>query len=454
MKSQTILPFKLDLDTDKNLTRFAGLPLVAETFRGLGLMEECNIRLDIKKRDRGLTSGEMVESLILMLAAGGECLKDLDIMRADMGLSRLIGYEFPAPGTAWKFLNRFNEQAALITDGVDDYVPEEGLSLYQLGLINRDLVRRVVDIRGSKVATLDIDAKIIKSRKQEAKWTYKGDKGYQPITAVWAELGLIVGDEFRDGNVRAGHGVKKFYETIKRRLPTTVEKIRVRSDSAAYEHKFISQLVEDGTEFTISADMSTQLRDCCKALPEEAWQPLDEDSRVVRMWAEVPFVPEVPKYRYYQKHDRYIAYRVVTKQGELFADGSQVKYFAIVTNMSWRGDRLIRWHWEKAGTIEHIHDVLCNELGAGVVPSKYFGMDAAYFRLNVICHNILQAMKLLALGTEYRYVRPKRLRFELLCLAGRIAESGRQIKLYLSTALVNCIELYHKARDRLAVMAV
>ena len=38
--------------------------------------------------------------------------------------------------------------------------------------------------------------------------------------------------------------------------------------------------------------------------------------------------------------------------------------------------RLIEWRREKAGTIAGVHDVLKNELAAGVMPSKYFGTNA------------------------------------------------------------------------------
>jgi hypothetical protein len=326
--------------------------------------------------------------------------------------------------------------------------------LLQLDLINRNLIRRVAKQRPQlQVATLDIDAKIIESHKREAKASYKGITGYQPLTGVWAELGMVIGDEFRDGNVRAAQGLKRFYQRLRRRLPEQVKRVRLRSDSAGYEHELIGQLVDDNVEFSISADMSGQLRATCEAVPPEDWKSLDEDSHVVRTWAEVVYVPDVPKYRQHQPPDRYVAYRVVKRQGELFADGSRVKYFAVVTNMDWRGDRLLHWHWEKAGTIEHAHDVLANELGAGVVPSKHFNIDTAYFRLNVLCHNLLQALKLVALGEDYHLLRPKRLRFLLLLLAGRVVGHARQMTLQVATAIGDTLALYHHARRRLSLLA-
>jgi len=42
---------------------------------------------------------------------------------------------------------------------------------------------------------------VIEAEKQEARWTYKKEKGYQPLLGFLFELGLALGDEFRDGNV-------------------------------------------------------------------------------------------------------------------------------------------------------------------------------------------------------------------------------------------------------------
>jgi hypothetical protein len=395
----------------------------------------------------------MVESFMLLLAGGGERLDDFEQMRADRGLAKLVGHGFPAPSTAWEFLRRFEQQQRPVDAAEGVFIPADGDGLQQLDLINRNLVRRVAGQKQTTTATLDIDAKIIESHKRAAKATYEGSTGYQPVLGVWAELGMVVGEEFRDGNVRAGQGLRRFYQRLRRRLPDQVRQVRLRSDSAGYEHELIGRLVEDGVEFTISADMSEQLRAACEAVVEEDWQPLSEDDHAVRTWAEVVYVPDVPKYRQQQPPDRYVAYRVVKRQGELFADGSRVKYFAVVTNMDWRGDRLLRWHWEKAGTIEHVHDVLANELGAGVVPSKHFHIDAAYFRLCVLCHNVLQALKLVALGWDYHQVRPKRLRFLLLSLAGRVLSHARQLTLRIATATSETLTLYHQARQRLGQLA-
>ena len=98
---------------------------------------------------------------------------------------------------------------------------------------------------------------------------------------------------------------------------------------------------------------------------------------------------------------RYVAIRIRPRQEEFFADGNREKHFAVLSNLwEWNAERLIQWHREKAGTIEAVHDVLKNEPAGGVMPSKYFGANAAWLRLAAIAHNVLTALKRIALPAE------------------------------------------------------
>ena len=85
--------------------------------------------------------------------------------------------------------------------------------------------------------------------------------------------------------------------------------------------------------------------------------------------------------------------------------------------------------------MELVHDVLKNELAAGILPCGRFGANAAWLRLAVITHNVLTALKRLALPAEYLSARPKRLRFLFLNLAGRVVHHARSIQLRVSAML-------------------
>ena len=94
----------------------------------------------------------------------------------------------------------------------------------------------------------------------------------------------------------------------------------------------------------------------------------------------------------------------------------------------------------KAGTIEGVHDVWKNELAAGVMPSKYFGANAAWLRMAVITYNVLTALKRLALPAELLTARPKRLRFPIFNTAGRLVHHARRMVLRLARTAGRLVE--------------
>ena len=89
----------------------------------------------------------------------------------------------------------------------------------------------------------------------------------------------------------------------------------------------------------------------------------------------------------------------------------------VVSNLwEMEGQALLEWQRGKAGHHpspgkDHI---LVGELAAGVLPSARHGANAAWLRLQVITHNLLQLLKKVALPKEYADAHPKRLRFAVL----------------------------------------
>lgn len=255
------------------------------------------------------------------------------------------------------------------------------------------------------------------------------------MLAVWAEMNVVLADEFRDGNVPAQMEPLNVARAAFAALPETVEARYFRGDSACHEHRLVNWLRNGEREegpggfigFAISARMSEGLHAAVVALPAEAWQAAGEDSEVIRECAEAPYVPSEKSERKGIEPLRSVAIRLRKKQGELFGDGRAVKHFAVVSNLwEWSVRRRLEWHREKAGTVEMVHGVLKNESGAGVLPCGRFGANAAGLRLAVLTHNVMTALKRLALPPELLQARPKRLRFLIVNTAGRLVHHARQ----------------------------
>jgi hypothetical protein len=462
--SPTESDFLFEIDPEpasESLTSWGGVPLLVRAFRSLGLPGSVQRNVRVKQRQRGYDEASVIESFVILNAVGGECLEDFDRLREDAGLAEMLGHEFASPEVARKFLYQFHadeliEQAQQQRPlGQITYIPGENEPLEGLAQVNRDLIaevgRRCPD---QKIATVDQDATIIESRKREALVTYQGERGYQPMLAVWAETDLLLADQFRDGNVPPMQEPLPVAKAAFAALPETVREFYYRGDAACHEHELLAWLRneqrEDGPRgcigFAISARMTEALRHAVEAVPEAEWQPYGPpDPEVFRDCAEVPFVPTEPYEHKDSEPLRYVAVRIRKRQGALFADGSAVKHFAVVTNLSeWSAAQLLQWHRQKAGTIEAVHHVLKNELAAGVLPCGRFGANAAWLRLAVLTHNVLTALKRLALPPELLAARPKRLRFLFFHTAGRLVHHARRIILRLA-AVAERLAVWHEA---------
>ena len=282
--SQGILPYKLETTADVPavMTAYAGLPLVLEALRTMrlgptyhALAKAIGMRFDVVRSH--------VESLVLLFAAGGECIDDLAHLRADPGLKALVGFELSSPTQAKTFLYRFHqaEDGRALTDEDDAElsmagracIRPEGPGLRALADLLDAVVERLQRHEQRTHATLDVDAVIVEAHERQALLAYEGTRGYQPQMALWAEHGAWVCDEFRNGNVPAAYAIKAYLQKAFGKLPGSVTTRRLRGDSALYDEAALTWADAAGIEFAVSADMSEALSAEVRSLPESAWKP-------------------------------------------------------------------------------------------------------------------------------------------------------------------------------------
>jgi hypothetical protein len=441
LAGQGLLPFGfVAANKPMELTAQAGLILVAETLMALGMEAVVTAELRLRKRRRGLSEYDKLQAIVLLLAAGGECVEDVRVLRQDAALWRLLGREVPSADALHEFLTLFHdEQEMSRRPQKGAFIPSENAALKALGVVNAELIHRAVSGSRPTLATLDLDATIIESHKRGALGHYKGGRGYQPTAVLWAEQDVALADQYRDGNVPAGMNTKEVAQRAFSALPTSVKQRRFRGDSACYDEKLLKWLCQQKIAFTVSADMSPELRAVCMSSTAH-WQLFEDRPHEVVSLSEVEFTPGIwPKNA---PALRYIALRFSGKQGRLFSDGKETKYLAVVSNRDeLSAAELIGWHWEKAGTIEHLHDVTKNDLAGRLPPSGRFGANAAWYRLNLLTYNVLTVLKRHALPERLRSARPKRLRFEVFTVPAVLRTHARQLTAQLGAPPLTVDEL-------------
>ncbi len=358
------LPFESEARLDPSrVPAHAGVPWVSELVRRVGAAQVVHDQVRVKQRQRGLTSAQWVETRIALWTAGGDRGQDLEPLRADAALAALLGYERPAATTRRDFWEAFHvDNPPLFRVGATAAIPEESAPLAGVGAANQRLLAAVQQQAPQQTATLDVEATILAAQKRTATVAYEETRGDQPVLVVWAEQDLIVHDEFRDAKVPAGCGTGRLLARAVAALPAGITQLFVRGDRALDEHEGQAWCEEQGIGSALSADLSPPLRAEITRLPETAGQPDSNEADAIREGAEVPYVPDDQDDRKDRPCvRRYLAIRVRTRQGELFADGNTVKHFAIATSRAGDGLTLLRWHREKAGTVDHAPHGLKNE---------------------------------------------------------------------------------------------
>lgn len=475
--AQGVLPFKYEEERkETGMTALAGLPVYLDLATVMRLGESIEKHLHIKQR--GWTDKQLLLSLIMLNLAGGDCVDDLEKLGGDDGFCRILRrieqkgmkrrqrrelerrwrkerkQSLPSQSAVFRFLSVFHdleqEKGRVVGKA---FIPAPNEHLQGLAKVNGDMVSFIQCQAPQRVATLDQDATLVETTKREAFYSYKGYKAYQPLNTWWAEQGLVLHTEFRDGNVPAGYEQLRVLKEALTLLPAGVEKVRLRSDTAGYQHELLKycEKGEDGRfgriEFAIGCDVTQEFKKAVLEVEEKDWQRIYKEFDGQRIktnqeWAEVCFIPAEIAYSKHAPVYRYLAIREV--MGSMSLPGMELpqqsfpfptlqmksqryKLFGLVTNMNWEGERLIHWHRERCGKSEEAHSVMKEDLAGGKLPSDDFGENAAWWWIMILAMNLNSAMKRLALGGSWVSKRMKAIRFSFINIPGRIVERSREL---------------------------
>ena len=409
MIRQTILPFKVEMTRDM-ITPHAGLALLGEFAVGLGLLQSVDRYLPKPGSGAGYSPSEYTFPLILMLNGGGRSLEDTRQIRVDEGIREILP------------LDRIPS-----SDAFGDWLRSMGANggLYGFEKVNKRLLKRGTKYDGIKLYTLDIDATGIEAEKQSAKMTYKGFKGYMPIVGHIAENGLVLGDEFREGNVAPATRNLAFIKYCVRQMPKGKRIKALRSDSAAYQADIINYCEQNRIQFAIGADLDEAVVEVIRTISNEDWAPYKNG-----------YIAEtVHSMNKTEKAFRLIVIRKAF-QGNLFAEEKMsVKYTVIATNRMESAEDVVKWYNQRGDCSENRIKELKIGFGMERMPCGQFEANAIFFRIGILAYNLFRLFILKTMATSWHRHQVQTIRWRLYQIAGKIVFHGGQVFLKVRRGL-------------------
>lgn len=411
--------------TARTVTSFAGLPLLSELAQHTGLTGDLDHIPGLWEREGRYRTSDYVLGLATTLIAGGEGLDDTRLLREDPGIKELVLPAVPAPNSLGDFLRRFDHRG-----------------IHRLGGVNARQVRRHLSGGRLKFLTLDVDSTLVESQKKEARKTYKGFEGYNPLLAWLAEPNLFLAGLFRPGNASPQSHILSLLKSC-RRLLAQGTKLRFRSDSAAYRLDVMEYCAKEDIEFSIGADLDPSVREAIEEIPEKKWRLVVNDKESFLL-AETIHAPGGANSRQPLPAFRLIVTKKLSGQLELFKD--PIKYRAIITNLPESlNDKQVLDHHNDRGCAEKAIGELKNGFGLDRLPCGQLLANAVFLQVCLIAYNLVQIFKQCALPRGWKKFGVKNLRFRLLCRAALVVSHARYLSLKLSESFP-FFEVFEQAR--------
>jgi hypothetical protein len=416
-------PVTVEVSADGvGLVSHAGTALVAQVADKVGLTSALSTRLAaVKQRRRGHDPGRVIRDLALMLVDGGECVSDLGAVREQDALFGAVASD----STAFRMVDRIASTPGLL-DAVRGAHARARARFWELD-------------GGPGRLTLDVDATLITvhSEKEQAAGNYKGGYGFHPLQVYLEETREALGGLLRPGN--AGSNTAEDHTLVIDRalaqIPTEyVEtlQILVRADSAGATHGLVDYCHDGGIRFSVGYELTEQVRQAILQIPEDAWVPALDQDGTARENGEVCEITDMVDLSAWPEGCRLIVRRERPHPGAQlsFTDHDGYRFQAILTDQPDPDIAIVECrHRQHAHVEDRIRDD--KDTGLSKFPFKEFALNEVWLEIVMLAHDLIIWTQALALTGDLAKAEPKRIRYQLLHVAGRLAFSGRRAKLHL-----------------------
>jgi len=415
-RTELVESVQIVADADR-LTSRAGTAVLVGLADRVGLTGAlAQAMVGVRERRSRHDPGRTLCDLAVMLADGGDCLADLSALRDQ---PTLFG-EVASDATAWRAL------AALD--------PQRLVAVRRARAKARAHVWELAGAPGRVILDLDATLVTAHSDKEQAAGTYKHGFGFHPLFCYEATTEEALSGVLRPGNAGANTAADHI-EVLEAALAQLPEQARgpgllVRADSGGATHDFLDHAVSLDLRFSVGFDLTEPVRQAVLAVPEQAWRPALTQAGEPREGA---WVAELTlDLSSWPVGTRAICRRERPHPGAQlsFTDHNGYRFQVFITNQQGsRTERLEQLHRQHAVVEDRIR---CGkDTGLRNLPFRAFAANAAWLELVLIAQDLLAWTQRLLLEGELARCEPKRLRYRLLHVAGRLTRHARQLRLHL-----------------------
>ena len=403
----------------EGLTSRAGTALLVGVADRVGLTDALGEALrGVRSRVSRHCPGRALRDIAVMCADGGDALCDLRVLRDEESLFGRVASD----ATAWRAI------AAVDADRLD--------AVRRARAQARECVWALAGAPGRVV--LDIDATLVPahSDKEGAAGTYKGGYGFNPLVCFEASTGEALSGILRPGNAGSNHAwdhIEVLCLALEQ-VPDTINRsgILVRCDSGGATHRLTSTVCELGMRFSVGFDLTEPVRDAILALPETAWRAALSAEGEIREGAEIAELAGLDLSAW-PTGTRAICRRERPHPGAQlsFTDHDGHRFQVFITNQTSRRIERLEQLQRQRATVEDA--IRCaKDSGLRNLPFRDFQPNAVWLELVLMGQDLTRwTQRLLLVNTPARRWEPKRLRYRLLHVAGRITRHARRIRMHL-----------------------
>ncbi|MGV9793139.1 IS1380 family transposase [Gordonia sp. NPDC003422] len=385
--------------------------------------------------------GKIIADLAVAVAIGGDCLADIDQVRADPGVFGLVASD--------------STVSRLISDLADDAVTA-------LAAINaaraaaRTLAwaaaRQAAPSHGrdsSSPVIIDLDATLVTahSEKEQATPTWKKGFGFHPLCAFLDHQSGGTGEplaiELRPGNAGSNTAADHItvVEAAVAQIPDAeryrVERsVLIRADSAGGTHEFLDYLTTNGLSYSVGFGLTDTSAAVIDRLLPQAWTPAYDADGVQRDGAWVAELTGMLDLSGWPEGMRVIARKERPHPGAQLrftdSDGLRLTAFATDTVGGQLAALELR-HRRRARCEDRIRNA--KDCGLTNLPLHGFDQNRIWCAIVILAGELIAWTQLVAFAdTPARRWEPKRLRLCLFSIAAKLSRHARRTRLKLAAS--------------------